>query len=170
MPRWSGSSGTSSGPAASCSPIPAPRPCGWRWRPSRRRSPERPVAFPAYACYDLASAALGAGTRVLLYDLDTETLGPDWPSLERSLEAGATAVVVVHLFGIPVDMDRVGQMARAHGAAVIEDAAQAVGAAWRGRPAGEPGRPLGAELRPGQGLDRRGRRRAAVARLVRVRR
>lgn len=101
--------------------------------------PGRPIAFPAYACYDLASAALGAGCRVLLYDVDPATLGPDWASLERALEAGAAAAVVVHLFGIPVDLDRVRGLTRPRGIPVIEDAAQAVGARWQSQPAGSLG-------------------------------
>ena len=97
------------------------------------------VALPAYCCYDVATAADGAGVGVMLYDLDPETLGPDWDSLDSVLGAGAGAVVVAHLYGIPVDMGRVATVAGAHGALVIEDAAQGVGAMWAGRPAGSWG-------------------------------
>lgn len=101
-----------------------------------RERPGAPVAFPAYACYDLATAALGAQVPVVLYDLDPGTMGPDWSSLEQALAPGAAAVVAVHLYGIPVDMDRVRLAATSHGVPVIEDAAQAMGARWRGVPAG----------------------------------
>jgi len=97
------------------------------------------VALPAYCYYDVATAADGAGVRVMLYDLDPRTLGPDWDSLETVLDAGVRAVVVAHLYGIPVDMGRVATAAGAHGAVVIEDAAQGVGAAWAGRPVGSWG-------------------------------
>lgn len=94
------------------------------------------VALPAYGCYDLATAADAAGARVVLYDVDPATLGPEWSSFSAALRAGVDAVVVVHQYGIPVDMDRVESEVRDAGVVVIEDAAQAVGARHGGRPAG----------------------------------
>lgn len=97
------------------------------------------VAMPAYACYDLATAADGARAPVLLYDVDPETLAPDLPSLHRTLERGVRAVVLVHLYGIPVDPEPVRAAVRSAGALLIEDAAQGVGASLRGRPLGSLG-------------------------------
>jgi hypothetical protein len=90
------------------------------------------VAFPGYACVDLAAAARCAGVRVRLYDLEPETLAPDMRSLEAALRRGVRAVVVVHLYGYPVDVAAVSALARRHGAAVIEDAAQGAGGTMRG--------------------------------------
>jgi dTDP-4-amino-4,6-dideoxygalactose transaminase len=101
-----------------------------------------PAALPAYACYDLATAADGAGVSVLLYDVDPATLGPDFASLERALEAGARTIVAAHLYGVPLDLARVAELARRYDAIVVEDAAQAAGATIGGRPAGTIG-PLG---------------------------
>ncbi|MEO5588654.1 MAG: aminotransferase class I/II-fold pyridoxal phosphate-dependent enzyme, partial [Gemmatimonadaceae bacterium] len=56
--------------------------------------PGSTVALPAFSCYDVASAAIGAGMPVALYDLDPSTLGPDRASLERVLQSGARVVVV----------------------------------------------------------------------------
>jgi perosamine synthetase len=98
-----------------------------------------PVALPAYGCYDLATACDGAQVRVHLYDLDPATLGPDWGSLEEALKAGARVVVVAYLYGVPIDLDRVEALAAQYGATVVEDAAQGVGASWRGRPLGAHG-------------------------------
>lgn len=95
--------------------------------------------LPAYCCYDVATAAVGAGARVRLYDLDPATLGPDWISLEAGLRDGAAALVVVHLFGIPVDVERCTRLAEAAGALLIEDAAQAFGGRSGGRPLGALG-------------------------------
>lgn len=100
---------------------------------------ERLVALPAYGCFDLATAVDGSGAAAILYDLDPATLGPRWDSLERALEHGAGAVVVAHLYGIPVDLDRVQALAAGHDAFVIEDAAQGAGGRWRGRPLGAVG-------------------------------
>ena len=102
-------------------------------------APAAPVALPAYACYDIATAADGAGAPVLLYDLDPATLGPDPASLRRALERGARAVVLVHLYGVPVDPDLAGRAVRAAGSVLVEDAAQAAGASWHRRPLGSFG-------------------------------
>ena len=57
----------------------------------------QPVALPGYCCYDVATAAEGAGARVALYDLDVETLGPDMQSLDAVMALAPAAVVIVHL-------------------------------------------------------------------------
>jgi dTDP-4-amino-4,6-dideoxygalactose transaminase len=101
-----------------------------------------PVALPAYACYDVATAADTAGVPFLLYDLDPTTLGPDFDSLRRALRAGADRVVVVHLYGLPVDMREVSELAREFGTLVIEDAAQGAGGSFEGIALGGLG-PLG---------------------------
>jgi perosamine synthetase len=98
-----------------------------------------PVAIPAWGCYDLATAVLGAGCEAVLYDLDPGTLGPDWPSLSAALEQGARAVVVVHFFGIPVDFGLVRATLAARTVPIIEDAAQAIGARWGGQRCGALG-------------------------------
>ncbi len=95
-----------------------------------------PVALPAYACYDVATAAAGARVPVLLYDVDPHTLAPDLAQVSAALRRGAAAVVVAHLYGCPVDLTEVNRLASAAGAVVIEDAAQAAGATLGGRPAG----------------------------------
>jgi len=61
-------------------------------------NPGQLVAVPAYGCYDLATAVLGAGARAVLYDLDPLTLGPDWDSLRLALKSGPSAVVAVSLW------------------------------------------------------------------------
>jgi dTDP-4-amino-4,6-dideoxygalactose transaminase len=99
-------------------------------------SSSRPVALPAYGCYDLATAADVARATVLLYDVDPVTLNPDLDSVRRALEAGAGSVVVASLFGYPIALEPLLTSATGAGATVIEDAAQAVGMSWRGRVAG----------------------------------
>jgi perosamine synthetase len=97
------------------------------------------VAFPGYACVDLAAAARYADVRVRLYDVDPATLSPDLDSVSRVLKHGVAAVVVAHLYGFPADVPGVADLARAHGASVIEDAAQGAGGTLRGRPLGSFG-------------------------------
>lgn len=85
------------------------------------------VALPHYACPDLCAAAVHVGARVRLYDTDPQTLCPDLESLERVIRSGVDVVVVAYLYGYPVDFAAVQSLASAHGAAIIEDAAQAAG-------------------------------------------
>jgi hypothetical protein len=99
-------------------------------------APGAAVALPAYCCYDLATAADGAGVPVVLYDVDAATLAPDLASLARALARGARAVVLVHLYGIPVDPEPVRALCTEASAWLIEDAAQGAGASLRERPLG----------------------------------
>jgi dTDP-4-amino-4,6-dideoxygalactose transaminase len=106
--------------------------------------PGAAVALPAYGCYDLATAADGAGAPVVLYDLDPATLSPDIVSLRRALAHDVGAVVLVHLYGIPADPEPVravlaGASKAGAAAVLIEDAAQGAGARLRGRPLGSFG-------------------------------
>jgi dTDP-4-amino-4,6-dideoxygalactose transaminase len=98
------------------------------------------VALPAYTCFDVATAAVGAGAKVALYDMDPRTLAPDLDSVEQVMVSGARIVVVAPLYGIPVDWDAIEACAMRHHAVVIEDAAQGYGSSWHGRPVGALGR------------------------------
>jgi perosamine synthetase len=97
------------------------------------------VALPAFSCYDVAAAAVGAGVEIALYDLDPDTLGPEPESFAAALAAGAGAAVVAPLFGLPVDWPGLAAIARSHDATLIEDAAQGFGARFEGRPLGSFG-------------------------------
>jgi perosamine synthetase len=97
------------------------------------------VALPAYTCFDVATSAAGAGVDVTFYDIDPETLSPDLSSVREALEAGAGILVVTLLYGQPVDWDGLTSLAEEHGCVLIEDAAQAAGARWKGRSLGSLG-------------------------------
>lgn len=97
------------------------------------------VCLPAFQCFEVASAAIGAGCRVGFYDVDPGTLCPDRASLEEQLRGGARIVVIAPLYGYPVDWSAIEALAQRHGASVIEDAAQAHGARWHDRRLGSLG-------------------------------
>lgn len=97
------------------------------------------VALPAFTCFDVATAAVGADLRITLYDLDPATLTPDLDSLGRALADGAGIVVVAPLFGLPADWEAVQSLVAAAGGLLVEDAAQGSGARWQGRPVGSLG-------------------------------
>jgi dTDP-4-amino-4,6-dideoxygalactose transaminase len=85
------------------------------------------VAYPGYACIDLTAAAVRAGVKIRLYDLDPRTLSPDLESLRDVMARGVDAVVVAHLYGYPADIRAVQRLAAADGIPVIEDSAQGAG-------------------------------------------
>ncbi|MGH7679942.1 MAG: DegT/DnrJ/EryC1/StrS family aminotransferase [Gemmatimonadaceae bacterium] len=103
------------------------------------RPSSRIVALPAFQCYEVATAAVGADCGIALYDVDPGTLRPDLESVERALRAGAKAVVVAPLYGVPVPWEDIVALAKKHDAIAIEDAAQANGAEWKGRRLGSLG-------------------------------
>ncbi len=76
------------------------------------------------------------GAKPVLADVEPDTLCLDPRALERALAPRTRAVMPVDYGGQPCDLDAIGGLARARGAAVVEDAAHALGASWRGRPVG----------------------------------
>jgi dTDP-4-amino-4,6-dideoxygalactose transaminase len=96
----------------------------------------RAIAVPAFGCFDLVTAAVGADADVRFYDVDPSTLGPDFDSLERVLASGAGTIVAAHLYGLPIDWARLEPLSERFGAIVVEDAAMGHGAGWNGRPLG----------------------------------
>jgi perosamine synthetase len=105
----------------------------------RAKSARRLVALPAYGCYDMAAAALATGARLVFYDVEPATLGPDWDSFDAALRQGADTAVVAPLYGLPVDWDEARVRAARAGTVLIEDAAQGAAARWRDRRLGSLG-------------------------------
>ena len=80
-----------------------------------------------------------AGATPVLVDVDEATFTIDPRAAEAAVTARTRAIVPVHLYGQPADMDAVLALAARHRLAVVEDCAQAHGARWRGRLAGTLG-------------------------------
>lgn len=76
------------------------------------------------------------GATPVFVDIDPETYTMDWRQLEQVLTPRTRAILPVHLYGHPVDMQPVLDFARAHGLRVIEDASQAHGATYKGQRVG----------------------------------
>lgn len=102
-------------------------------------APGSTVALPAYSCYDLVSAATGAGARVAFYDIDADTLTPDLDDLEARAQEGVSAIVAGNLYGYPLPWSQIRRIATAHDALLIEDAAQGLGSVGEGMPSGRAG-------------------------------
>ncbi len=85
-------------------------------------------------------AILHAGARPVFADVDPTTGNLDPAAVEAVLRReAAKAVIAVHLYGLPCNMDLLGAVVRRHGLLLIEDCAQAHGATYRGRKAGSFG-------------------------------
>ncbi len=96
------------------------------------RAPGRPIAIPTWACYDVLSAALGSDAALVFYDLDPETLAPSTETIARLAAAAPAAVVLVHAFGVPVDVPALRRQLPPE-VRIVEDAAQAWGTTLDGR-------------------------------------
>lgn len=94
------------------------------------------VITTAFSFIASASTILMAGATPVFADIDLETYAIDPASVERALTPRSRAIVAVHLFGHPAPMDRLAELARARSLALVEDAAQAIGAAYAGTPVG----------------------------------
>src|SRR6266702_6685392 len=79
------------------------------------------------------------GATPVFVDIDPETYTLDWTQLERVLTPRTRAIIPVHLYGHPVEMQPVLEFAREHGLRIIEDASQAHGATYRGQRVGSFG-------------------------------
>src|SRR5881296_801909 len=86
-----------------------------------------------------AEAITYCKARPVFVDVDENTFTMNPAELKKSLTARTRAIIPVHLFGQPADMDPILEFARAYGLFVIEDAAQAHGAEYKGRKAGTLG-------------------------------
>ena len=79
------------------------------------------------------------GARPVLVDIEPDTFNIDPRRIAEAVTGKTRGIIPVHLFGLPADMDAIMDIAREHDLAVIEDAAQSLGARWRGRQTGSIG-------------------------------
>jgi dTDP-4-amino-4,6-dideoxygalactose transaminase len=82
---------------------------------------------------------LYAGAKPVLVDIEPRTFNMNPDALQAAISPRTKAIVPVHLYGHPADMDPILEVARKHNLVVIEDAAQAHGATYKGRSAGSVG-------------------------------
>ncbi len=110
------------------------------------------VIVPASTYIATALAVSSLGAKPVLVDCDAGTFNIDAKAAERALSKRTKAVIPVHLAGQPADMDAIMALAKDADIPVVEDAAQAHGAAYRGKPAGSIGRLGCFSFYPGKNL------------------
>jgi perosamine synthetase len=98
------------------------------------------VIVPDLSFIATANAVVYAGATPVMVDIDADTLCISVAAIERAITPRTRAIMPVHLYGHPADMDAINALAARHGLQVIEDAAEAHGAEYRGRRTGSLGR------------------------------
>jgi dTDP-4-amino-4,6-dideoxygalactose transaminase len=94
------------------------------------------VITPSLTFVAIANMIVMAGATPIFIDVDPHTLNVDPRRVEEAITARTRAIVPVHYAGLPCDLEPLHELARKHGISIIEDAAHAVGASYRGRPIG----------------------------------
>jgi perosamine synthetase len=97
------------------------------------------VIMPAFTIISCASAIVKVGAIPVLVDSDLETWNMDVSRIESKITAKTKAIMVVHIYGLPVDMDPVLALAKKYNLKIIEDAAEAHGQTYKGKPCGSFG-------------------------------
>jgi len=98
------------------------------------------------------AAVVYTGARPVLVDIDPRSFTMDPTAIEAAITPRTKAILPVHLYGQAADMDPIMEIARRHGLVVIEDAAQAHGARYKGRPVGSIGDMACFSFYPGKNL------------------
>jgi len=97
------------------------------------------VIVPAYSWSSSATCVMQHNAIPVFVDIDFDTVNIAVDQIEAAVTPRTKAIIVVHLHGLPVDMDPVMALAERHGLRVIEDACQAHGAKYKGRKVGTIG-------------------------------
>jgi perosamine synthetase len=97
------------------------------------------VIVPAFTMIATANAVRYTGAEPVLVDAEPETWNIDASRIEDRITPRTRAIVVAHIYGHPADMDTIAEVARRHGLYLVEDAAEAPGATYLGRPVGALG-------------------------------
>ncbi len=101
--------------------------------------PGHEVLVPAHTFIATLWGVAYVGGTPVLCDVDDATGTVDLADAERRVTSRTRAIIPVHLYGQPADMDRVADFARSHNLVVVEDVAQSIGARWNGRCVGTLG-------------------------------
>ena len=97
------------------------------------------VILPTFTIISCAAAVVRAGAKPVLVDADARTWNMTVEAIATKITPQTKAILIVHIYGLPVDVDPILQLAEQHGLAVIEDAAEMHGQTYKGKPCGSFG-------------------------------
>ena len=104
-----------------------------------RIGPGDEVIVPSFTIISCAAAIVRAGAVPVVVDCQNDTWNIDPALIAAKITSRTKAIMVVHIYGLPVDMDPVIALARKHGLFIIEDAAEQHGQTYKGKPVGSLG-------------------------------
>lgn len=110
------------------------------------------VIVPSNTFIATALAVSYTGATPILVEPNIETYNIDWTKIEEKVTPKTKAIIAVHLYGYPADMDEIMDIAGRYGLKVIEDSAQAHGARYKGKRTGSLGHAAGFSFYPGKNL------------------
>ena len=97
------------------------------------------VILPAFTIISPAQSVVRAGLKPVLVDSDPQTWNMDVSRIEEKITAKTKAIIVVHIYGLPVDMDPVLELCKKYNLKLIEDAAEMHGQTYKGKSCGSFG-------------------------------
>lgn len=97
------------------------------------------VILPTFTIISCVAAVVRAGAKPILIDSDPNTWNMDVSGVEEKITPRTKAIMVVHIYGLPVDMSPILELAKKYGLKILEDAAEAHGQTYFGRPCGSFG-------------------------------
>jgi len=115
-------------------------------------APGDEVVTTPYSFFATAGAIWRTGARPVFVDVEPDTYNIDPALIEAAITPRTRAIIPVHLYGQAADMDPIDEIARRSGLFVLEDAAQAIGAGYRGRRAGTLGHASAFSFYPSKNL------------------
>lgn len=102
-------------------------------------NPGDEVIMPAFTIISCILGLVRRGIKPVLVDSDPDTWNMDVSHIEEKITAKTKAIMVVHIYGLPVDMDSVIELANKYGLMIIEDGAEAHGLEYKGKKCGSFG-------------------------------
>lgn len=97
------------------------------------------VIVPALTFIATSNVVLQRGFQPIFVDVDPKTFNIDPIAIEKAITGSTRAIIVVHLFGLPCDMNSIMDIAKRHNLKVIEDSCESMGVNYRGKPVGSFG-------------------------------
>lgn len=101
--------------------------------------PGHEVLVPSLTMVAVLNAVLSVGAKPVIVDVQAETYNPSPEQYLQAVTSATKGVIVTHTYGIPVDLDGIGEVCDRHNLVLLEDVAESIGTTYKGRPTGAKG-------------------------------